>query len=212
MATANRTGQNSFQREVPVNGQVFLETISFVESLNVWRIYAIDITERQRAEEALRQSDKRTADILESISDGFFSMDRDMVVTYVNNAALALWGGRPSEEVLGQRLLDAFPEAEGSIFVEKYAEALREQKFINLEAFFEAEPYRNWYDVRIFPFQDGISVYFQVTTERKKHEAALLRAKQDWERTFDAVPDLITILDADHHMIRVNRAMAQALG
>ena len=127
-STANRTGQNNFQREVPVNGQVFLETISFVESLNVWRIYAIDITERQRAQEALGQSKKRTADILESISDGFFSMDREMVVTYVNNAALALWGGRPREEVLGQRLLDAFPEAEGSIFVEKYAEALREGK------------------------------------------------------------------------------------
>ena len=74
------------------------------------------------------------------------------------------------------------------------------------------EPYRNWYEVRVFPFQDGISVYFQVTTERKKHEAAILRAKQDWERTFDAVPDLITILDADHQMIRVNRAMARALG
>ncbi len=210
--TANRTGQNYFQREVPVNGKVFLETISFVASLNVWRIYAIEVTERRQAQEALRQSNKRTADILESINDGFFSMDRDMVVTYVNNAALALWGGRPREEVLGKKLLDAFPEAEGSIFVEKYAEALREKKFISLEAFFEQEPYRNWYDVRIFPFQDGISVYFQVTTERKKHEAALLRAKQDWERTFDAVPDLITILDTDHHMVRVNRAMAQSLG
>ena len=212
LATANRTGQDNFQREVPVNGQVFLETISFAEPLNVWRIYAIDITERQQAQEALRQSNKRTADILESISDGFFSMDREMVVTYVNNAALALWGGRPRAEVLGKRLLDAFPEAEGSIFVEKYAEALREGKSLTFEAFFEPEPYRNWYEVRVFPFQDGISVYFQVTSERKKREATLLRAKQDWERTFDAVPDLITILDADHHMIRVNRAMAQALG
>jgi PAS domain S-box-containing protein len=336
-STASRTGQNNFQREVAVNGQVFLETISFAESLNVWRIYAIDvterrraqealresqkdlnraqavahtgswrldiwrhelswsdetyrifgispgttltydsflaavhpedrayvdrqwtaalrgepydiehrivvgdsvkwvreraelefdpqgallggfgtiqdITERKRAQEALRQSNKRVADILESISDGFFSMNRDMVVTYVNNAALALWGGRQREEVLGQRLLDAFPEAEGSIFVEKYAEALREKKVINLEAFFEADPYRNWYDVRIFPYEDGISVYFQVTTDRKKHEAAIIRAKQDWERTFDAVPDLITIMDTYHRMVRVNRAMARALG
>ncbi|MCL4500475.1 MAG: PAS domain-containing protein, partial [Deltaproteobacteria bacterium] len=150
--------------------------------------------------------------ILESISDGFFSMDQDMVVTYVNNAALALWGGRPREEILGKRLLEAFPEAKGSLFVEKYAEALKEKKFISLEAFFESEPYRNWYEVRIFPFEDGISIYFQVTTERKKREAALLRAKQDWERTFDAVPDLITIMDADHHMVRVNRAVARALG
>ena len=212
VSTARRTGQDIFQREALVNGKVFLETISFVQQFDAVRIYATDITKRRQAIEALRQSNKRTTDIIESISDGFFSMDRDMVVTYVNNAALALWGGRQREEVLGKRLLDAFPEAEGSLFVEKYVEALREKKFINLEAFFESEPYRNWYDVRIFPYEDGISVYFQVTTKRKKHEAAILRAKEDWERTFDAVPDLITIIDNDYKMIRVNRAMAQALG
>ncbi len=336
LATARRTGQDIFQREVPINGQVFLETISFVEPLNVWRIYAIDITERQRAEEALResqkdlnraqavahtgswrldirrhdlswsdetyrifgispgtsityetflaavhpedrayvdrqwtaalrgepydiehrivvgdsvkwvreraelefdpqgallsgfgtvqditerqraqealrQSNKRATDILESISDGFFSMDRDMVVTYFNSAAARIFG-RNQDSVLGQNLFDAFPEARGSIFEEKYTEALREGNPLAFETFFEPEPYRNWYEVRVFPFQDGISVFFQVTTERKKHEAAILRAKGDWERTFDAVPDLITILDADHHMIRVNRATARALG
>ena len=32
-------------------------------------------------------------------------------------------------------------------------------------------------------------------TERKQFELALERAKVDWERTFDSVPDLITILD-----------------
>ena len=39
-----------------------------------------------------------------------------------------------------------------------------------------------------------------------------MRAKQEWERTFDAVPDLIAILDNDHRILRGNRAMAQALG
>ena len=33
-----------------------------------------------------------------------------------------------------------------------------------------------------------------------------------WERTFDAVPDLITILDREHRILRVNKAMANALG
>ncbi len=41
---------------------------------------------------------------------------------------------------------------------------------------------------------------------------ALLRAKEDWERTFDAVPDLIAILDNDYRIVRVNRAMAAKLG
>jgi PAS domain S-box-containing protein len=49
-------------------------------------------------------------------------------------------------------------------------------------------------------------------TERKKTEEAILRAKQEWERTFDSVPDMIAILDEDYHIVRVNKAMADKLG
>lgn len=49
---------------------------------------------------------------------------------------------------------------------------------------------------------------------RKAHrqaEAALRQAKEDWEHTFDAVPDLIAILDNSHHILRANSAMAARL-
>ena len=49
-------------------------------------------------------------------------------------------------------------------------------------------------------------------TERKQTEGALQRAKREWERTFDSVPDLIAILDDQHHILRVNRAIAERLG
>ncbi len=49
-------------------------------------------------------------------------------------------------------------------------------------------------------------------TESKLAEAAILKAKQEWERTFDSVPDLIAILDDQHRITRVNRAMADRLG
>lgn len=39
-----------------------------------------------------------------------------------------------------------------------------------------------------------------------------LRAKMDWERTFDAVPDLIAIIDIHHTITRVNKAMADRCG
>lgn len=48
--------------------------------------------------------------------------------------------------------------------------------------------------------------------ERKRAEEALLRAKEEWERTFNSVPDLIAILDDRYRIIRVNRAMAERLG
>ena len=42
-------------------------------------------------------------------------------------------------------------------------------------------------------------------------EEAILRAKEEWERTFDAVPDLVTILDNEYRIVRVNKAMADRL-
>ncbi len=51
----------------------------------------------------------------------------------------------------------------------------------------------------------------QDITERKKSEQALLRAKEEWERTFDAVPDLIAILDRDFKIRRMNQAMGKKL-
>lgn len=38
------------------------------------------------------------------------------------------------------------------------------------------------------------------------------RAEEEWRQVFDAVPDLIAILDADHGIVQVNRAMAERLG
>ncbi len=40
----------------------------------------------------------------------------------------------------------------------------------------------------------------------------ILRAPQSWERTFDALPDMIAIIDTEHRVVRANRAMAQRLG
>ncbi|OHE82289.1 MAG: hypothetical protein A2107_13690 [Verrucomicrobia bacterium GWF2_62_7] len=49
-------------------------------------------------------------------------------------------------------------------------------------------------------------------TELKEAQETVRRAKEDWERTFDAVPDLIAIIDSEHRIVRTNKAMAARLG
>ncbi len=48
----------------------------------------------------------------------------------------------------------------------------------------------------------------QVTVREHK----LKLAKEEWERTFDAVPDLIALIGRDHRVLQVNTAMARSLG
>jgi len=57
-----------------------------------------------------------------------------------------------------------------------------------------------------------VRIYAHDVTERKRAEAAIVRVKEEWERTFDSVPDLIGILDKDHRIVRANRTMAEKLG
>lgn len=52
----------------------------------------------------------------------------------------------------------------------------------------------------------------QDITEKKNAEEALQQAAEEWARTFDSVPDLISIIDKNHTVIRANKALAQRLG
>jgi PAS domain S-box-containing protein len=47
---------------------------------------------------------------------------------------------------------------------------------------------------------------------RRDAEAELVKAKEEWERTFDAITDPIMILDTGHRIVKANRAMADKLG
>ena len=50
-----------------------------------------------------------------------------------------------------------------------------------------------------------------VAMDRQRTEAAIVRAKEEWERTFDAVPDYIALLDREHRITRMNRPMSELL-
>jgi PAS domain S-box-containing protein len=135
-------------------------------------------------------------DILESISDGFISMDKQLVVIYFNKAAEEMLG-RNREEVLGKNLFEAFPEGKGSLFEEKYTEALRTKKQMSFETFFEVPPYTNWYDVRIYPAKNGISVYFLVITEQKQIKEKLLKLNQELQRSNADLEQFASIISHD---------------
>jgi PAS domain S-box-containing protein len=68
-----------------------------------------DITERKRAEDALRESEERHRVIAETASDAIITIDEDSTILFVNRAAEQIFGHR-IEELLGRRLTVLMPE------------------------------------------------------------------------------------------------------
>lgn len=64
--------------------------------------HGIDITEKTRAEEALRTANRQVNTILESAGDGIVSLDPDGRITLINHAALEMLGYDSAEEMLGR--------------------------------------------------------------------------------------------------------------
>ena len=140
-----------------------------------------DITARKEAEERERHlareraARERTTDILESISDAFYTVDRRWRFTYVNNRAEELWGLR-REELLGKSVWEEFPEEVGSESHRRLERAMEEGVTTEFEA--ESPILGAWVAVRAYPSRGGLSVYFQDVTERKRTEEALRRVRE----------------------------------
>ncbi|MEI7837045.1 MAG: PAS domain S-box protein, partial [Planctomycetota bacterium] len=147
-----------------------------------------DITDRKRAAEALQEANEQRQLLLESISDAFFAMDDQMIVTYYNSAAEHLLG-RATQDVLGRALFDAFPEARGSIFETNYRRAIETKQFLAFEVHFVVPPFLNWYDVRVYPTRQGIAVFFQITSERKQAEEALRLSEERFRTLVESITD-----------------------
>ena len=109
----------------------------------------------------------RYENILESISGGFFALDSVFRITYWNKAA-AEGTGLSSEEVLGKHVFEVFPNAEGAELGEKYRRAMETRTFQSTETAYKDDRFEAWYDVRIYPADDGLSVFFQDITEKRR--------------------------------------------
>lgn len=112
---------------------------------------------------------KQYESILESISGGFFALDPQFNISYWNRAAQD-GTGLGADEVLGKNVFEVFPNVRGTPLAEKYELAMQTRTFQNLEASYSDERFEAWYDVRIYPGENGLSVFFQDVTEQKAQE------------------------------------------
>src|SRR5436190_2587616 len=92
-----------------------------------------ELTERNQARAALVESARTMTNILEKTTDGFFAVDSQWKVTYINAEAEAMVG-RKRQDVLGGLLWERFPSLVGSVFQRNYEKVMADRVPIEFEA------------------------------------------------------------------------------
>lgn len=132
-----------------------------------------DITDRKRAEEALREKEARYRELADSITDVFFAFDNDLRYTYWNKASEELTG-TTEKEAIGKSLYDIFPDIQQTRRVEKvYLDVLRRRQPRTFVIKYSIEGRDHYFEISVYPSKGGISVFTKDITERKKTEEKL---------------------------------------
>jgi PAS domain S-box-containing protein len=109
--------------------------------------------------------------ILEKTTDGFFAVDSEWKLTYIN-AEAEVMVGRKRDELLGGLLWERFPALIGSVFQTNYEKVMAERVAAKFEAVDTTG--KIWYEVHAYPSNGGVSVFFRDISERKKSETERL--------------------------------------
>jgi PAS domain S-box-containing protein len=126
-----------------------------------------------------RRAQERASAILESITDGFLTLDADWRFTYVNAEAERMNGIR-REDQIGKNQWELFPATRGTLLEQEWRRAVAEQVPVEFDNYYE--PWDKWFHVKAYPSKGGgLSVFFQDITARKQSEAALQRARDELE-------------------------------
>jgi PAS domain S-box-containing protein len=164
------------------------------------RLFAQQLAARAEADAA----QAREVQLLESVSDAFVAVDRQWRFSFVNQKAAQTFG-HPSAELIGKNIWNEFPQSVVRTFGPAYRKAMAERIFVFLEAY--DEMHQRWYENRIYPAEDGISVFFNDISERKRAEAALRATEQQLHELLAQ-----SRRDQERERIRIARQIHDELG
>ncbi|MEA2594436.1 MAG: hypothetical protein QOF01_905 [Thermomicrobiales bacterium] len=138
----------------------------------------------------LEGAHQKTWDVLESITDGFCALDRDWRFTYVNREAERLLR-RPRAALIGTNVWMEFPSIVDAELGNAFRGAAARGETVEVGFFYP--PLDGWFEARIYPSAEGLSVYFREVTERLAAEERLRASEARFATAFRASPLAMTI-------------------
>jgi PAS domain S-box-containing protein len=143
-----------------------------------------DITENKQVKEEAARVALRLSTTLESITDAFFTVDREWRFTYLNAPAEQMLK-RDRFELLGKGMWDVFPELADRNFGRAFVRSMEEDRPAELVDFYPSRG--RWFEIRAYPSVEGLAMNFHDVTERLLSEEQLKMLENCVSRINDIV-------------------------
>ncbi|WP_146417831.1 PAS domain-containing protein [Haloarcula hispanica] len=142
----------------------------------------VEAARKQAVAERLSDRFQRT---LERATDGIYAVNDEWRIEYINEK-MARRVDRNPDDIIGASIWEEFPSIVGTELEDKYRTAMETGEPVSFEQYL-GEPFDYWVEVRVFPDDDGLTIFSRETTAERERELELERSETILENIHDAV-------------------------
>lgn len=157
----------------------------------------------------LSESERKTNEILNAITDSSFLIDKNWVIIQINDKALEFFGLK-REDIVDKLYWDVFPVTLGTFIEDNFRKAVAQNITFSFEMHSMVK--EAWIEMHLYPSLEGLTVRFRDITERKRIEEALMESEEKYRNIVESANEGIWIVDGNRKTTYANCRMASMLG
>lgn len=184
------------------------DTININGGPRFYVVMAEDITEQRKAELERIETANRYRNLADSITDIFYAIDYDFVITYWNKASEKITG-LDADSAVGKSLFELFPNLKDSEIEELFRQSMRFKAPVSAEPeiTYNVAGEDHHFQVNAYPTDKGLSIFIRDITGQKEAAEMITKRTQELESLADNAPDLIFRTDTSNRFTLVNRRL-----